>query len=729
MSLEIKVGPPQLAIHHGTSVLVTELNGEIVWPSDKGLYFRDTRMMSSWTIFANGVPWELLNGAAMTHFAARVFLTNRPILTEDGLIPEHTLSLVVSRSIDGGMHEDLDITNYGMAPIRFNLELAIRSDFADIFEVKQDRIVRRGRITTEWSPEKQRLETAYGNKDFDRSLIVTPHQTKSAASYANGRLTFDVCLAPGETWHSCLLYDMADAGKIIAAPMECTDHGQSSRLGRELADWKQRVLVAHSSNVDFDLLFHQAIDDMAALRFHVDGPDGPAVIPAAGLPWFVALFGRDSLLFSHQALLVQDDFARGTLAVLGSWQARERDDYRDAEPGKILHELRQGELAHFKMIPHTPYYGTADATPLYLILLHAAWRVTGEESLLKRHLDTAERCLEWIDIYGDRDGDGFQEFETRSKDGYANQGWKDSGDSLRHTDGTLAKGPKALCELQGYVFDAWQRMAEVFEALGRTEDARALREKARVLQQRFDEAFWDESEGFYAHALDGEKRPVMSVVSNAGHCLWSGIVKRERAGRVVDRLMQPDMYSGWGIRTLSSKHPAYNPYSYQNGSVWPHDNSMAAIGMRRYGYGRQAARVAQDVAEAGSFFTLNQLPELYAGIQREESSFPVQVLGANVPQAWAAGSVFSMTQMLLGIHADAPRKRILVDPLLPDWLPDMTLSKLAVGGQDFKLLFWRTENGAQCEVLEGDKSWVVQHSADTGSDLPGVESTGLPAGA
>ena len=298
---------------------------------------------------------------------------------------------------------------------------------------------------------------------------------------------------------------------------------------------------------------------MGALRLKTGDADHMVFMPAAGLLWFMAPFGRDSLIVSLQSITVYPEFARGTLKVLGDLQATERDDYRDAEPGKIMHELRSGELAHFKLIPHTPYYGTADATPLWLITLHAAWRATGDRSLLEQHLKTAEACLAWIDNEGDRDGDGFQEYQTRSPAGYENMGWKDSGDAVMYPDGALVRGPKALCELQGYVYDAWRRMAHVYDHLGNHNRAAHLREKAALLFDRFNEAFWDEPSGFYAYVLDGEKKKVLTVASNPGHCLWSGIVPPERAARVVARLMAPDMWSGWGIRTLAAGHVYIQP--------------------------------------------------------------------------------------------------------------------------------------------------------------------------
>jgi glycogen debranching enzyme len=507
-----------------------------------------------------------------------------------------------------------------------------------------------------------------------------------------------------------LLYELIDGEHRFHAPLACSSQPQHSRHATAQHAWQQGVLKVQTSNEEFYRLYHQAIDDMAALRLPIDGTDHMVFVPAAGLPWFNAPFGRDSLIVSLQNIMVYPEFARGALEVLGRWQATERDDYRDAEPGKIMHELRYGELAHFKLIPHTPYYGTADATPLYLITLHAAWRATGDLSLLQRHLQHAEAALAWIDNDGDRDGDGFQEYKTRSPVGYENMAWKDSGDSMTYPDGSPVQGPKALCELQGYVYDAWLRMAEVFDALEQPDRATALREKAATLYRRFDEAFWDEPSGFYAYMLDGKKQKVLTVASNPGHLLWSGIVPPERAARVVARLMAHDMNTGWGIRTLSADHPAYNPYSYQNGSVWPHDNSLIALGFKRYGFADEVGQIARGISEAASHFLLNQLPELYAGIQRVEGGFPVQYLGANVPQAWAAGSAFALLQAILGIQPDAPRGHLYVDPALPRWLPDITLSDLRLGRRHFDIRFWRDGEATKFEVLRGDRHLVQRRS-------------------
>ena len=716
MSFKVQVGPAQIAIHQGQTVLLTETDGRVSWPSKCGLYFRDTRLISAWAIYANGEVWDLLNGGAVAPHAASIFLTNRAFETEDGPIAARTLGLVIGRHVNGGLHEDIEITNNSQKPVRFNLEVAMRADFADIFEVKGDNIVRRGHIVTSWAAKRQILRMTYRNKDFCRELIVRTGEGDGRPTvYANGRLSFDIALKPGQAWHRCLVYDLVDGSKRFRASKECIHSSATSDHSRNIDEWQRTVLKIETSNEEFYRCYNQGVQDMAALRLPLQGMDHMVFVPAAGLPWFVALFGRDTLIVSLQTMIVYPEFAAGTLEVLAQYQATERDDYRDAEPGKILHELRYGELAHFKLIPHTPYYGTADATPLYLIALHAAWKATGDQTLIERHLPNAEACLTWIDKYGDRDGDGFQEYQTRSKAGYENMAWKDSGDAVMYPDGTLVRGPKALCELQGYVYDAWLRMAEIYDELDNKRSANRLRKKATILFKTFNDAFWDEQSGFYAYALDGDKKKVLSVASNVGQCLWSGIVAPERAAAVVKRLMQKDMWSGWGIRTLSSDHPSFNPYNYQTGAVWPHDNSLIALGMRRYGFDAEAAALARDISGAASHFLLNQLPELYAGLQRDPTSFPVQYLGANVPQAWAAGTPFALLQAMLGIQQDAPRGKLYVDPVLPVWLPDVTLTDLRLGRRRFNIRFWRDGKETLFEVLRGNRHAVERRAVSARS--------------
>jgi len=688
MPVTISVGPPEVTINQGSTFMVTAEDGQILADSDQGVFADDTRFVSHYAMFANGQSWQLLASATVSYYAARFHLTNPPFETEDGPVSGGTLALSLVRTVADGIHEDIDVTNHSLSPVRFNFEIALRSDFADLFEVKSRRFVRRGRITTTWDESRGELETSYTNRDFSRSFIYRLKHETSPAVYANGRISFDLSLKPGEHWRTCCDYILVRNGRE-RKPLGGCMHDEETGFDAVQRQWQQQATTLTSANEDFYRLYRQSVEDMGALRLH-DHDFAPDMwLPAGGVPWFVTIFGRDSLIASLQNMIVFPRFAFGVLKKLAEYQATEMDDWRDAEPGKILHEIRFGELAHFKRIPHTPYYGTADATPLYLIVLHEAWKWLGDLSIGREYHDVAVRCLEWIDRYGDLDGDGFQEYKTRSSAGYENMGWKDAADSIVYPDGGLVRQPKALCELQGYVFDAWMRMAELFDALGETARADALRRRAADLQERFEKRFWCEDIGFYAFALDPDKQPVRTIASNVGHCLWSGLIKPDRAARVVERLMQPDMWSGWGVRTLSDRNPAYNPLSYQCGSVWPHDNGIIALGFKRYGFAKEAARIARDISEAASYFVSYRLPELYAGLEHRPGMFPVLYPGANVPQAWAAGSVFHLVQAILGLQADAPNGRLYVDPLLPPWLPNLTLSGLRVGAATVTLRFWR----------------------------------------
>lgn len=718
MPIEITVAPPGLTISQGRTFMVTDQRGDINAHTDEGVYAIDTRFFSFYRLYINRQPWNLVNSCQLTFYASRIHLTNPPITTENGVIPGNTIRLTIDRAVSQGIHEDFYIENYTGQQISFLLELELRSDFADLFEVKSKNQVLRGKIQTTWSDTKDTLRTSYDNKDFHRASVYrVPHSTVPVG-YANGRIFFDITLQPGEDWHSCGEM-ILEHGQRIRKPLYalCRDgqtgnknNGSVPGTGQEpvsdyderQARWQARCTDVETPNEHVFRMYRQAVEDMGALRIYDLDVSDEAWVPAAGVPWFVTLFGRDSLIVSLQNMSVSPGFARGALKRLAEYQATERDDWRDAQPGKILHEIRFGELAHFHKVPHTPYYGTADATILYLIVLSETYRWTGDTDLLRDYREVAERCLDWIDHWGDLDGDGFQEYKTYSSLGYENVGWKDSGDAVVYADGSQVKQPKALCELQGYVYDARLRMAEIFRALGDETRAGQLEQQAATLKQQFNQAFWMENEGCYAYGLDPEKRPITSIASNPGHCLWSGIADPEKAARTAKRLLQPDMWSGWGIRTLSSQNPAYNPLSYQCGSIWPHDNGIIAAGFKRYGLIQETNQVIRGIFDAARRFDAYRLPEVYAGLSREgrHADFPALYPGgANIPQAWASGSIFQMLQTILGLRADAPHKRLYVCPTLPTWLPEIELRRLRIGRCLVSLRFWLAGTASRWDVV------------------------------
>jgi glycogen debranching enzyme len=429
------------------------------------------------------------------------------------------------------------------------------------------------------------------------------------------------------------------------------------------------------------------------------------------VPWFSTLFGRDALITAFQALAVRPRLAVETLTTLAAYQATEDDPTRDAEPGKILHELRTGEMARNGELPHTPYYGSVDSTPLWLVLLGATYDWTGDAALVDRLWPHALAALDWIDHHGDRDGDGFVEYERRSDRGLVNQGWKDSSDAIRDRHGREAVTPIALAEVQGYVFDAKRRLATLARMRGDEVLATRLERDAETLRQRFEDAFWVEDQRYYAMALDGDKHPADAIGSNAGQCLWTGIVAPDRARDVVDHLLRPAMFSGWGIRTYATGQPGFNPIGYHTGTVWPHDTSLIAAGFKRYGFHDASNRLAGQMLEAAQRFPDYRLPELFCGFDRTEATTPVPYPVACSPQAWAAGASFLFLETMLGLRAHADRQELeLANPHLPDWLGKVTLTDLQVGEASVDLLFHRWRGTTSAEVLRktGDLAVTVR---------------------
>ncbi len=700
MPTKVTVNPGQIAINDGSSFLVTAADGSIDENLPQGFFVRDTRLISYYEISLNRSPLLLLASSMITHHRALYEFTNPEMPTVRGRLPFGCLLVTIRRDIVEGMHEDIDITNRYRQPVEFQLMLAFRSDFADIFQVKSKQLLARGDTRTVW--RKGALTSVYRDRSFRRGLIATPDCAASPAHYANGRLFFKIVLAPGESWHTCVNFTALADGDILKPTYTCTaPHETEAGIVRD--DFLERATQMRSPNTEVMAYYQQALMDMGALRIKVEDHGNHFWMPAAGIPWFVAVFGRDALIASLQTMMVAHELAHGSLIKLAQLQATEVDDWRDAQPGKILHEIRRGELAQLHEIPHTPYYGTVDATILWIITLWEAYCWNADLNLLEECRVPLERALTWIDKFGDFDGDGFVEYLTRSKAGLRNQGWKDSGESMVYPDGNLVEPPIALCEVQGYVYDAWQRAALIYDVWGEGDRALALRSKADALYHQFNDRFWMESEDFYCLGLDNNKQQIQSITSNPGHLLWSGIVPQERAHRLVKRLFQPDMWCGWGIRTLSANNLAYNPISYQQGSVWPHDNSLIAAGLKRYGYHQQVNQIAHGIFTAASYFEAGRMPELFAGIERlGDDSFPVPYPDANIPQAWACGSIFFLIRTILGLEADAPHRRLKVSPTLPDWLPELELTNMNVGDATVALRFWREGEQTQWEITHLD---------------------------
>jgi glycogen debranching enzyme len=495
-----------------------------------------------------------------------------------------------------------------------------------------------------------------------------------------------------------------------AATASAATHATSTKTRRAKRAPEPRFVVPQvdSDHELLDRTLARSIGDLAALRN--DGPLPGEHYIAAGIPWFATLFGRDSIIAALETVAFIPSFALATLEVLARLQATKDDPWHDAEPGKILHEMRTGEMARAGETPHDAYYGSIDSTPLWLILLGEAHAWTGDDALLDRLWPNALAALAWIDDSGDLNGDGFVEYRRRSKLGLLNQGWKDSGDAIRHTDGQPAIGPIALAEVQGYVYAAKRAMARLARHRGEMELAARLDTAADVLRDRFDEAFWMPKAGFYAMALDGEKRQVGSIGSNAGQALWTGIVPAERAARVAARLLEPDMFSGWGVRTFASGQPGYNPVGYHTGSIWPHDNALIAAGLKASGATDGANLLAGRLIEAAQWFPDLRLPELFCGFPRDEVGAPVAYPVACSPQAWAAAAPFYLLHTMLGLRADATANRLeLIRPTLPDWLGRITIKGLPVGGCTVDLLVhrWRGRTSAELLARSGDIDVII----------------------
>jgi len=629
------VSDRQISILKGSAFVVSDGLGDVtnVLGNPNGLFYRDMRHLSRWQLRLNGRELDVLSAETLEYDEAVFFLVE-PTGT---IYRNPAMSLIRRRQVADGMREHLELYNHGLSRVEVEISLLFDADFADLFEVKDD-LSKTGQVYRQ--REHHGVTLGYHREDFRRETYIHARD----AFFTEESLTFRVALAPRESWSATVVVTV---GTARDEPLPQRMHRPEMPVSLE--DW-----LAGAPKVDTDWhelrqVYKRSLVDLAALRFYPESvPDSS--LPAAGLPWFMALFGRDSLITSYQAIPFVPELARTTLLALGAHQATEWDDFRDAEPGKILHELRHGELTHFGARPHSPYFGSADSTPLFLVVLDEYERWTGDVATVRQLEGAARAALEWIERFGDPDGDGYIEYQTRNPEtGLDNQCWKDSWNSIIHPDGTVASLPRACCEIQGYAYDARVRTARLAREVWRDAAlADRLERDAADLRMRFDRDFWLPERGFYALALDGEKKPVPTLTSNIGHLLWSGIVADDRVEPVVAHLGGEQMFSGWGVRTLADGQPAYNPIEYHNGTVWPHDTALIAAGLARYGRRQDANRLAVALLEAANHFAF-RLPEAFAGYSRAATRVPVAYPTACSPQAWAAGAPLLLLSVMLGL--------------------------------------------------------------------------------
>lgn len=745
-------------LKHGNLYLLTDPFGDI-HPDSRGLglYESDTRLVSCLVLRIGGVRPVLLQGSMGANYRGSISLTNPSAdrnpdakVHPDEEVAGRTIGISRDRLMDvEGMSERVRIVNHAERELSFTVELELGADLADIFEVRGYPRTGRGtllpiavtssRVTFRYDGlDRVRRSTHVAFSEPAHGYGPIEHD-RNEHGLAGGSVTFrwDVRLASGDQrdlrwtiWGSREpapearrgTGDAAAASTPKAATSTPTTAGRRASTlfpdpPRVSADdgaaayhaWNRGTTDIGTDHELFNMTVARSLADLRLLINDGPGPDQRYI--AAGVPWFTTLFGRDALIASFQALAFRPQIAMETLAVLAAYQATEMDDWRDAEPGKILHELRTGEMAGAGELPHTPYYGSIDSTPLWLIVFAATFDWTGDRAFLDRYWPNALAALDWIDRYGDRDGDGFVEYERRSARGLLNQGWKDSGDAIRDRAGKGPTMPVALAEVQGYVFDAKRRMAGLARVRGDDALAGRLDAEAETLRARFEEAFWVEDQRYYAMALDGQKRHLDAIGSNAGHCLWSGIAAPDRARDVADRLLAPEMFSGWGIRTYAEGQPGYNPIGYHTGSVWPHDTSIIAAGLKRYGFDDESNRLVGHVFQAAQHFDQYRLPELFCGFDRDQSALPVPYPVACSPQAWAAGASFLFLETMLGLRAHAAAGELeLRHPNLPDWIGRVTLKNLRVGDASVDLLFHRWRGTTSAEVLRkvGDLSVTIR---------------------
>jgi glycogen debranching enzyme len=695
-----------LTLIDGKTFLSTTIAGDIMPPGapDVGFFHDDTRFLSRLELRVDGYRTVVLSSSTEQTFASQIELTTgKGTMRETYEIPENTVHIRREQLLSSEtLFDNFSFENFNFHELELNIELAYEADFMDVFQVRG---VAREKLGQYYLPIVRHDSIVFhycGRDGVARETVIhlSPEPDLVDGTTARWKLR----LPPFKRFQLQTTIVPHVEGKRSRSVRP--DFAQQLRLRREaIAEW-----AAHSTSFSAtNSIFSEMVDTCKADFHALQIPEAKERVIAAGIPWFATMFGRDSIIAAYQSLMLNPQLAAETLRVLASHQGKEKNDWRDEEPGKILHEYREGEMTRAGEMPFGPYYGSVDATPLWLILLSETFNWTADEQLVKDLLPNAYRALEWIDSYGDLDGDGFVEYQRRSSKGLANQGWKDSWDAIMHHDGEVAKSPIALCEVQGYVYEAKYRMASLLRSFGDIKTADRLKKESTEMAKRFEKAFWMPKLGFYAMALDRDKRQTEVVSSNPGHLLFTRMLSLERAKAVTQRFMRDDMFSGWGWRTMSRGERVFNPLSYHRGSVWPHDNSLIAHGMALYEFREPANQLFTALFQAALNFRDYRLPELFCGIERREHDEPVQYPVSCSPQAWASGSVFLILMSVLGIRPSAQRRELnIVNPALPEFLEHLSIRNMRVGGSRVGLDFTRRGERTFCNVvdIEGDKLLV-----------------------
>ncbi len=691
-----------LVLKHERLFLLVDSNGNIAPPGHcaLGLFHDDTRMLSHYELRTAGGPPTLLSSQVVRTYSAQIDLAiNDTAFGGDAWNITNAIHIRREMLLDDQFTERLTFTNFLVSPVEFWVELSVANDFADIFEVRGWKRAERGVFYAPRIDERS-IIFAYRGRDgrlVQSALVFDVPPDELGPRAARWRFVLHPHRPHALEWH--VLPDPLLGSEGNARPVY---RHRSLRRRRSPMDalydgWRTGCTRFVTNVPEFNAALEQAIIDLRALYTEAQGMP----IISAGIPWYSTPFGRDSIITSLQTLSVNPRIAVDTLRYLAATQGTREDPVTEEQPGKIMHELRRGELARAGEIPHVPYYGTIDATPLWLILLHETWRWTGDEALVRELLPHAERALGWMDRYGDMDGDGFLEYARTSPNGLVNQGWKDSWDGVPFPDGRLPDPPIALVEVQGYACDAKRRMALLYQAFGDIERAARLKQEAARLREKIIEHFWLEELGTFALALDGHKVPIPTITTNAGHLLWCRIPDAARAARTASRLLAPDMFSGWGVRTVSAAHPVFNPMSYHDGSVWPHDNAIVALGLALCGQKAAMLPIFSALYDAASGIRYHRLPELYCGLARAQGLRPVLYPVSCSPQAWASGAFFMLLQAATGILPDAPARELHIrEPLLPLFLSELVIDGLHVGGSRVALQFTRRGDRTLANLLD-----------------------------